>query len=76
MAQIPVVLVAVSFIVLKRSVRAIDVIYGHEDPSQNKFKNWDFESNLSNDDWQVKDATVTMVKGAFHGKRCIKIENR
>jgi hypothetical protein len=72
------VVVILGFLALGHGVRAVDVIFGYEDPSQNKFKNWDFESNLSNNDWIVNGATVT--SGAHTdghtGYSSVKIESR
>ena len=70
------VLLVISFLALGHSVRAAEVIFGYEDPSQNKFKNWDFESNLSNNDWVVSGATVTKVSGGHTGYSSVKIESR
>ncbi|KAK2166537.1 hypothetical protein LSH36_38g07004 [Paralvinella palmiformis] len=70
------VVVITGFLALGHRVRAVDVIFGYEDPSQNKFKNWDFESNLSNNDWTVSGATVTKVSGGHTGRSSIKVQNR
>ena len=70
------VVVILGFLALGHGVRAVDVIFGYEDPSQNKFKNWDFESNLSNNDWTVSGATVTKVSGGHTGHSSVKIESR
>jgi len=70
------VVVIIGFLALGHRVRAVDVIFGYEDPSQNKFKNWDFESNLSNNDWTVSGAKVTKVSGGHTGRSSIKVQNR
>ena len=66
----------ISVFTLGHSVQAVDVIFGYEDPSQNKFKNWDFESDLSNNDWTVSAATVTRVSGGHTGYSSVKIQSR
>ena len=56
-----------------------EVIFGYENEKDNKVKNWDFEQEISPDDWFVRNgrSVTTRVTGDCHtGQYCLKVENR